>query len=160
MNRYPIEEAREAILSICRKAEKDGYHSREEFMTELDENPHIAAQGYNPFGKIFFWNTASARLYGYSEAAAINQNLFELILPPEMRPLALDMISCAHNTGRLPEAGACDLMRHNGGFVTVFSGHLMFNWEGASVPEFYCVDLPILAQSGQELKIGKRGNSP
>ena len=110
-------------------------------MALLDENPHIAVQGYNPYGIIFYWNDASAHLYGYSEAAAINQNLFELVLPPEMQPLAQDMISCARKTGKIPEAGPCDLLRHDGDFVTVFSGHLMFKWNGAATPEFYCIDL-------------------
>ena len=141
MKKHPYNKAKKEILGIYMAAAAGEYDSREKFMALLDANPHLAAQGYNPYGQIFYWNDASAHLYGYSEAEAVNRNLFELILPPEMRSLAQDMILCAQKTGKLPEAGPCDLMRHNGEFVTVFSGHLMFNWEGAAVPEFYCIDL-------------------
>ena len=143
MKKHPYNTAKEAILDIYRAAVAGRFDSREKFMALLDANPHIAVQGYNPYGIIFYWNDASAHLYGYSEAAAINRNLFELILPPEMQPLAQDMIACAQKTGKTPEAGACDLLRHNGDIVTVFSGHLMFKWEDATVPEFYCLDLEI-----------------
>ena len=141
MKKYPYKQSKEEILTICRAAAAGEYDSREKFMAVLGENSHIAVQGYNPYGNIFYWNDASAHLYGYSETAAVNRNLFELILPPEMRTLAQDMISCAKKTGKTPEAGPCDLMRHNGEFITVFSGHLMFQWEGSAVPEFYCIDL-------------------
>lgn len=147
MKKYPYNKAKEEILGIHRAAVAGEYDSREKFMALLDANPHIAVQGYNPYGIIFYWNDASAHLYGYSESAAVNQSLFELILPPEMRPLAKDMIACAHKTGKLPEAGPCDLMRHNGEFVTVFSGHLMFKWDETAVPEFYCIDLATCADA-------------
>ena len=147
MQKHPYKKATETILTICRAAAAGEYDSREKFMSMLDANPHLAVQGYNPYGIIFYWNDASAHLYGYSEAAAVNQNLFELVLPPEMRPLAQDMISCAQKTGNMPEAGPCDLMRHNGEFVTVFSGHLMFKWEERAVPEFYCIDLATCPES-------------
>jgi PAS domain S-box-containing protein len=143
MKKCPYNQAKEAILDIHRAAVSGVFDSREKFLALLDANPQIAVQGYNPYGIIFYWNDASADLYGHSESAAINRNIFELILPPEMRPLAKDMIACAQKTGKTPEAGACDLMRHNGDRVTVFSGHLMFNWDGAAVPEFYCIDLAI-----------------
>lgn len=143
MKKHPHKKAKKEILGICAAAAAGEYDTRAKFLALLDEKPHIAAQGYNPYGKIFYWNDASVHLYGYSEASAINQNLFELVLPPEMRPLARDMISCAQKTGKTPEAGACDLLRHDGEFVTVFSGHLMFKWEGAATPEFYCIDLAI-----------------
>jgi PAS domain S-box-containing protein len=143
MNRYTFREAKETILSICSKAADGEYDTREKFMAVLEENSHIAVQGYNPFGKIFFWNTASAHLYGHSEAAAVNQSLFELILPHDMQMLARAMIGCAMKTGKLPLAGPCDLVRHDGSLVTVFSGHVMFKWNEGSMPEFYCIDLAI-----------------
>ncbi len=142
MKKYPYKEAKETITSICNAAHAGQFDTRDKFMALLDQNPHIAAQGYNPHGKIFFWNEASAHLYGHSEAAAVNQDLFELILPDEMRHLARDMILCAAKTGKMPDAGACDLVRYDGSFVTVYSGHVVFKWENA-YPEFYCVDLPI-----------------
>lgn len=147
MKKYPYQEAKTTIRSICEAAAKGHFDSRDKFMAVLEENPHIAAQGYNPYGKIFFWNDASADLYGHSESAAINQDLFELILPPDFRKLAHDMVTAAAKTGKMPEAGPCDLVRYNGHFVTVFSGHLVFKWDDTAVPEFYCIDLPTCPDS-------------
>jgi hypothetical protein len=142
MKRYPYKDAKAMVSAICKAAAVGEFDTREKFMSLLEDNPHIAVQGYNPYGKIFFWNQASALVYGHSEAAAVNQDLFELILPDEMRALARDMVQCGVKTGRMPESGACDLVRHNGERVSVYSGHLVFRWENNS-PEFYCLDIPI-----------------
>ena len=143
MNKYPYKEAETLIQSICEAAGQGAYDTREKFLSMLEAHPDIAAQGYNSFGKIFFWNNASAELYGYSETAAVNRDIFETILPPDLRPLARSMIEAAVRTGQLPEPSPCDLLHRNGGYVTVYSGHLMFLWDGSPTPEFYCVDAGI-----------------
>ncbi len=143
MEKYLYKEAKKLIQSICEAANAGEYDTREKFLAMLAANPDIAAQGYNPFGKIFFWNPASAHLYGHSEIAAFNKNLFDLVIPPEMRQLARDSITTAVKTGKTPAPAACDLVRYNGEYVTVFSGHLMFQWDNASSPEFYCIDIEI-----------------
>lgn len=149
MNTYPYREAKEIILSICRTAVDGKYDTRDKFMAMVEKNPNLAVQGYNPHGKIFYWNDAAVHLYGHSEAEAVNQDIFELILPPEMRGLARDMISCAAKTGNTPAANACDLIRKNGDLITVFSGHLVFKWDG-SYPEFYCIDLALETESDSQ----------
>jgi hypothetical protein len=78
---------------------------------------------------------------------AINQDIIELVMPPEMRPLAHDMISNGRRTGRMPDAAARDLLQCGGKYVTVFSGHLVFNWDSSSSPEFYCIGLGILTEA-------------
>lgn len=142
MKKYPYKQAKEIIDGICAAAQAGEFDTRKKFLALLNQHPHIAAQGYNTHGKIFYWNEASAHIYGHSEAAAVNQDLFELILPPEMRGLARDMVHSATKTGRMPEPSACDLVRYDGETVTVFSGHMVFYWN-SSYPEFYCIDLPI-----------------
>lgn len=143
MKIYPLKEAKKIIGSICKDAGLGTYDTREKFMAMLDQNQHIAVQGYNTFGKIFYWNTASSLLYGYRESEAINQDMVDLILPPEMRKFARDMISNAFKSGMFPEAAPCDLLRHNGDYVTVFSGHLAFQWNKAPTPEFYRIELAL-----------------
>jgi len=143
MKTYSFEEAKTIISSFCQQAEKGEFGTREQFMHHLDRNPHIAVQGYNAFGKIFHWNETSSHLYGYRESEAINQDLVELILPEEMRPLGRSMIANAHRSGKMPDPGSCDLLHFNGHYVTVFSGHLVFQWDDAATPEFYSIVLPI-----------------
>jgi len=147
MKTYPFKEAQRIIESICEEADQNAFDTRDKFMTMLDENPHIAVQGYNAFGKIFHWNTASSDLYGYRESEAVNQDLVELILPPEMQTYARSMISNGTKTGKMAPAAPCDLVHISGNPVTVFSGHLVFLWDQATTPEFYCIDLPIDSES-------------
>ena len=143
MKKYTYPEAKKLIQSICEAAKNGAYDTREKFFAMLNENPDVASQGYNAFGKIFFWNNASAHLYGYSEHAVFKKDVIELILPPELRLFARDMIQVARKTGKFPDAGSCDLIRSNGEYVTVFSGHLVFQWDEGTEPEFYCIDVAI-----------------
>ncbi|MDF7823087.1 PAS domain-containing protein [Pontiellaceae bacterium B12227] len=140
---YSFQDAKTIINELCKKAEGDGFPTRESFMDVIEANPDLAVQGYNAFCKIFLWNEASIRLYGYREDEAVNQDLTELVIPAEMRPFARDMISIGVRTGKMPDASACDLLTASGDFVTVYSGHLVFQWDNATTPEFYCIDLPI-----------------
>ncbi len=143
MKKFTYNKAKKLIQSICKAAADGEYDTREKFHAMLEANPDVAVQGYNAYGKIFFWNQASTHLYGYREDIAVNKDLFELVLPPEMRPLARNMILAASKTNKLPEASSCDLIQRSGEYVTVFSGHIMFRWDGPTTPEFYCIDIGI-----------------
>jgi PAS domain S-box-containing protein len=143
VTQFSYHAAKAIIHTICKAAENNEFPTRKSFMDMLDANSHIAAQGYNAFAKIFYWNQASIDLYGYREDEAINKDLTELILPPEIRQFALDMIKNGAKTGRMPEACACDLLKADGDFVTVYSGHIVFQWDHSTIPEFYCIDLAI-----------------
>ncbi|MDF7800389.1 PAS domain-containing protein [Pontiellaceae bacterium B1224] len=147
MTKFSLQDAKAIIHTVCKAAENNEFPTRESFMDMLRTNPHIAAQGYNAYAKIFFWNQAATHLYGYREDEAINKDLTELILPPEMRPLALDMISNGAKTGKMPAACSCDLLNSDGDFITVYSGHVVFQWDHSTTPEFYCIDLAIQSEN-------------
>lgn len=145
MSQFTLQEARAIINELCETAENNGFPTRKSFMDMLALNPRIAVQGYNHFGKIFYWNNASITVYGHRIEEAVNQDLVELIIPPEMRQFARDMIARGARTGKMPDPGACDLVNAAGQYVTVYSGHIAFSWGNSSTAEFYCVDLPIAA---------------
>ncbi len=143
MTKYTYPEAKKLIQSICKAAGEGEYDTREKFLSMLDDNRAIATQGYNAFGKIFYWNYGSTALYGYKEYDVVNKDLVDLILPQELRQYAREMISVAQKTGKFPDPSSCDLIARNGEYVTVYSGHLVFQWEEGSQPEFYCIDVAI-----------------
>lgn len=143
MIKIPHKEAKGAILKVCNDALDGRFSTREAFMRMLQANPHIAVQGYNHFGRIFFWNRASSSIYGYSKEEALGQDLVELLLPENMQKLARDVIISGSKSGKMPAAGACDLLRSTGEYVSVYSGHLIFEWADSSGPEFYCIDLAV-----------------
>ena len=151
MKSYSLQQAKSIIQKVCEMTGKGAFPTRESFIEYIDRNTHIAIQGYNPYGKIFLWNTASSHLYGYRESEAINQDIIELIIPPEMRAFARSAIATAQRTGRMPDPGFYDLLHCKGHFVTVYSGHLFFSWDDATMPEFYCIDLPIDSDALQTL---------
>ena len=143
VQKLQFQDAKRIITEVVAAANAGAFETRAAFMDMLDQNPALAVQGYNAYGKIFFWNDASSHIYGHRESEAINQDLVDLILPQEMRLFARDMIAMARKTGKMPDPGAYDLVRRDGEYVTVYSGHLVFQWENATTPEFYCVDLAI-----------------
>jgi PAS domain S-box-containing protein len=147
MKGYTYEEAKGIIQKLCEEAAGGKFATQDSFLETLRRQPEVAAQGYNAFGKIFFWNNASAHLYGYSEHEAINKDLVEMILPPDLQQFARDMIANGQKTGRMPDAGPCDLLDSSGEYVTVYSGHLVFQWDDSTTPEFYCIDLPLNTDS-------------
>lgn len=144
VKQFSIQDAKAIIHDICDAAENGNFPTRASFLDMLTLNPLLGAQGYNCFGKIFYWNNASVSLYGHRIEEAINQDLVELILPLEMQKFARDMITKGCRTGQMPAPGAFDLLHKDGSHVTVYSGHLVFNWDHSTTPELYCVDLPIL----------------
>lgn len=146
MANFSFQDAKAIINTVCRAAENNEFPTRESFMDMLQANPHIAAQGYNAYAKIFFWNLASINLYGYREDEVINKDLTEMIIPPEMRSFALDIISNGAKTGKMPDARACDLLNSKGDYITVYSGHVVFQWDHSTTPEFYCLDLGIKSE--------------
>ena len=110
MANFSFQDAKAIINTVCKAAADNEYPTRKSFLDMLQANPHIAAQGYNAYSKIFFWNQASIHLYGYREDEVVNKDLTELILPPEMRGFAQDMIANGAKTGKMPDAAACDLL--------------------------------------------------
>lgn len=146
MTKFSFQDAKTIINTVCKAADNNEFPTRQSFMDMLRANPHIAAQGYNAYAKIFFWNQASVHLYGFREDEVVNRDLAELILPPEMRGFARDMITNGAKTGKMPDAGACDLLNSAGEYITVYSGHVVFQWDEATTPEFYCVDLAIKSE--------------
>ena len=143
MKVYSLQDAKSIVAQACKAADANAFSTRESFLEYLDQNPHLATQGYNAYGKIFHWNEAASHLFGYRETEAINQDLVELILPQEVRLFARNIVSNALKTGKMPEPGCYDLLHFNGHYITVYSGHLVFMWEDATTPEFYCINLPI-----------------
>lgn len=148
MKKFTHQEAKAVITKLCESAENNGFPTRDSFFDMLALNPLIAAKGYNYFGKIFYWNNASVTLYGHRMEEAINKDLVELIIPPDMQKFARDMIALGGRSGKMPDPGTFDLIHADGHYVTVFSGHLAFSWGNSSTPEFYCLDLPIITNHG------------
>jgi PAS domain S-box-containing protein len=110
----------------------------------------IAVQGYDRHRRVFFWNSASERLYGWTRAEALGRLLEELIIPVPMRPFVVQAVDgwMAQGTLSMP-AEELDLLHKDGHLVAVLSSHtLRRRSDGA--PEMYCVDIDLKARRDAE----------
>ncbi len=103
----------------------------------------IAVQGYDSHRRVFFWNSASERLYGWTREEALGRRLEELIIPAPMWPLVIQAVEgwMAQGVVSLP-AEELDLQHKDGHPVPVLSSHtLRRRNDGES--EMYCVDIDL-----------------
>ncbi len=125
--------------------------SEQRFRTLFESMPSIAVQGYDAQRRVIFWNHASEKLYGYSRAEALGQQLEDLIIPDPMRPGVKDAVDSWLAGG--PSIAASELvLRHkNSTAVPVFSSHAL--QQGPNGPEMYCIDIDLTGQKRAERRL-------
>ncbi len=111
----------------------------------LERIDAIAVQGYDRDRRVFMWNPASERLYGYSEEQAMGRRLEDLIIPSQARDAVVRDIEDWIIGGRPIPSAELTLQDRDGKAVQVFSSHaLLENAEGA--PEMFCIDIDMSDQ--------------
>jgi len=126
--------------------------SEARFRLLMEDIPNVAVQGYTLQGTVIFWNRASELLYGYSKAEALGGDLFELIIPPEMKDGVRGAMQAMKQTGEPIPAGELLLQRKDGSPVPVFSSHAVTHDHGG-VPELFCLDIDLSARKHAEAEL-------
>ncbi len=83
-----------------RKAMEEALRGREERIRAMSQAALDAIIVIDDAGRIDFWNPAAERMFGYTEAEALGQDVHLLITPPEMRAAALSGMVSFAGTGR------------------------------------------------------------
>ena len=143
-------------ITLRRETERLLQQSDERFRTLLMDVPEVAIQGYRLDGGVHYWNRASERLYGYSEAEALQSNLLDLIIPPEQRQMVRETLRRVAAGGSI-ENGELELMRKDGSRVTVFSSHTVLRREGQPT-ELFCLDIDLSERKRQEMELARIAN--
>lgn len=69
-----------ASVSERRHAEQALQHAYAQIYQIINNAPGVAIQGYDPEGRVLFWNRASEELYGFTEQQALGKRLGEFLL--------------------------------------------------------------------------------
>ncbi len=116
--------------------------SEERFRLLLNETPMVSVQGYQPDGTLLFWNEGAHQLYGYTVEEAVGANMYQLIMPEQMREKAQEAIARMAAGGELEPPAELELKHRDGHSLTVFSSHCVIRRPGQPV-ELYCVDIDL-----------------
>jgi PAS domain S-box-containing protein len=108
----------------------------------LEKIPNIAVQAYGADGTVQYWNKASERIYGYTEAEAVGKTLFDLIIPEEAQQEVRENVAAAVSSGIDIPAGELMLRHKDGSYVAVFSSHVVIRAPGEE-PQLFCIDIDI-----------------
>jgi PAS domain S-box-containing protein len=122
------------------------------FRNLLHDVESVSVQGYAPDGTTRYWNRASERLYGYTAEDAIDRNLVDLIIPPDMRDFAMEAIGQMATTGIPIPSSELFLMRKDGSLVPVFSSHTIIQVPGQE-QELFCLDIDLTEQKKIEVEL-------
>lgn len=140
----------ERRLSVAEEALRE---SEQRFRSLFQNVSSVAVQGYGLDGTVRYWNHASEQLYGYAEDEAVGRSLLELILPPEKRAEAGQVLRRMAETGEAVPARETERLRKDGSRVPVMSSHAVVRIPGHD-PELFCIDVDLTAQkrAQQELE--------
>ena len=136
-NRHLRQEQARAADSMRRLAAAEA-----RFRAIFENVDALSIQGYRADGTVVYWNRASQKIYGYSEAEALGRSLLELIIPPEMRTKVQGAIEWMFEHQQGIPAARLDLMHKNGHRVPVYSSHTVVDTpeHGATM---FCLDIDL-----------------
>lgn len=130
------------LLARLARAEDRAHEIESKFHRLLEDIPNIAVQGYDQNRRVFFWNAASERLYGYGREEALGQPLENLIVPPAMRPETIQAINGWIEEGRPIPSSELELLCRDGSLIPVYSSRVVLTTrQGRS--ELYCLDVDL-----------------
>nr|MBL8410203.1 PAS domain S-box protein [Dechloromonas sp.] len=135
-NRRIREEKARAEFNLRRLGEAEA-----RFRAIFDDVDALSIQGYRPDGTVVYWNKASEKIYGYSEAEALGRSLLELIIPPEMRTKVEGAIRWMFENERGIPADRLELMHKDGYTLPVYSSHTVVTTEHG--PTMFCLDVDL-----------------
>ncbi len=143
-------------ITLRRETERILRESDERFRLLLSDVPEVAVQGYRLDGSVHYWNQASEKLYGYTEAEALGSNLLDLIIPPELREETARRLQEVAESGSI-ENGELELMRKDGSRVAVYSSHSIVRREGLPT-ELFCIDFDLSERKRHEQELARIAN--
>jgi PAS domain S-box-containing protein len=129
-------------ISERKRTEEALKASERHFRDLLNDVDMVAMQGYDQDRRVIYWNTASERLYGYTEAEALGRCLEDLIIPAPMRDAVVQGVRDWVERGTPIPPGELELSRKDGTPVPVYSSHVM-QTTASGQKAMYCIDVEL-----------------
>lgn len=131
--------------------------SEQRFRSLVMHIENMAIQGYDAHRRVILWKKGSEKIYGYTEAEALGQQIEDLIIPAAMCEQVIDDIEhWVRDDVRIP-SGEIELRRKNGSLISVFSTHEILRLPPRG-PEMYCVDVDLTERKKAEHVIWFQAN--
>ncbi|HEX4911803.1 MAG TPA: diguanylate cyclase, partial [Permianibacter sp.] len=132
-NKLPAD--KDMLLDALRRSEA-------RFRAIFENVDALSIQGYAPDGTVTYWNPASTKLYGYSQAEALGNSLYELIIPEPARDIVRRDVQWMFQHKQGVPAARLALQHKDGHLVHVYSSHTVVETEqhGATL---FCLDIDV-----------------
>lgn len=138
-----------------KRAEEALRTSEARLRTLLEALDNVAVHAYESDGTITFWNQASERLYGYSGADALGQDVVELLHEPAKQNEERQILAEAIATGSVRPAEEVEVICRDGRRVWVYASRILHARPGRP-PEFFCFDVDITDRKRAEEEVAVR----
>ncbi len=133
--------AQVALAIEQKRMEQELQDSVQRFRRIIGEISEFAIQGYDEECRVTFWNRASERLYGYSEAEALGKRLEHLIIDPAMREDFITQHRHWMASGGPIPPGEMVMTDKDGRPVPVFASQVLY--EAGGRREMFCMDVDL-----------------
>ncbi|MFP4161368.1 MAG: PAS domain S-box protein, partial [Ectothiorhodospira sp.] len=122
---------------------EEAMRRNEAVLTQLLDNvPDVAIQGFFPDGTVFYWNAASARLFGYDTDEAVGASLLDLVPPPERREALAARLREIAETGQPRPSGVLTLRHRDGHPLTVYLSETVVCYPGEDL-RIFCMNIDL-----------------
>ena len=132
-------------ITVRKMTEQKLAESEARFRSIFENIDAISIQGYHSDGTVIYWNPASEKIYGYSPAEAIGGNLFDLIIPTEIKERVTQAVAWMFQHKQGIPASRLQLRRKNGHPVHVYSSHTVVEDIHGNCTLF-CLDIDLSEQ--------------
>ncbi len=140
-------------INPLKKTETALRESEKRFRSLIENVPTVALVGYDINHRIFFWNRASEKFFGYQKDEAVGKKLEELIFPEYKRTELHAAIESWIKTGIEIPTGEERLLHKEGSVFEFLTSHIMLK-NVHDQPEMYClnIDLTELNRTKKDLQ--------
>jgi PAS domain S-box-containing protein len=122
--------------------EERGLRESETRFRTLAQTIPVPVQGYDQERRVFFWNLASERLYGWTAAEAVGCRMEDLLVPEAQRTEIAESIERWIGFGQSIAPAEASAVRKAGTAVTVFSNLVLLH-DAQGEPEIFRLDVDL-----------------